>query len=356
MKKKLMALVLACTMAMSLAACGGSSSSSSTTAAAGAEAADSTAGGDTTAAASDVELPKNIEIQVPASAGGGTDVTARALSDYINKNGGVNTTIVNNTDGSGVVAMETVRSAKADGSKILFYHSTMCIKTATGIYDYSAADDFKVIGCALPTEKGGYVLVVPASSGITDVDGFVKAAQDAGGKYMIGVETGGSSHIMAAIMSKALGIELDYVEAGADTDKLTQLVGGSIDCALVNANQAKQYIEAGKVNALACFSATDEGGRNSVIPDVPSFYELGYEDCIYGTYFFVLGPKDMDDATAEAIHDLYAAAAQDPDTASILENAGMGLEFIDYADGQQKVAEQQEQLTAICQEFNISKK
>lgn len=329
--KKLLALAAASALCLSLAACGGGSSTND----------DGT-----------VSLPKSIEVQVPASAGGGTDVVARALTTYISSNSDSSMTIMNNTDGGGVVAFETIRTGATDGSDILFFHSTMCIKTATGMYDYSAADDFKVIGAALPTDPGGYVLVVPGESGITDLDGFIAAAQD--GSMSIGVETNGSSHIMAGILSGALGVDLNYVEAGTDTEKLTALVGGSIGCALVNANQAKQYVEAGMVNALGCFSSTDEGGRSSILPDVPSFCEQGYTDCVYGTYFFVLANKDMDDDTAKAIYDLFVAASQDPDTVEILESSGMGMEFAPFEEGQSIVANQQEQLNAVCAELGIT--
>lgn len=328
--KKALSLVLATVLCCSLAGCGSSSG-----------------GGGSS-------LPKNIEVQVPASAGGGTDVVARALTTYINQNGGTNMTIINNTDGSGVVAMETVRTGKADGSSILFFHTTMAIKTATGLYDHRADTDFKVIGVAQPSDPGGYVLVVPAESGITDLDGYIEAAKAAGGSYMIGIETGGSSHLMAGIMSKALGIELNYVEAGSDTDKLTSLVGGNIDSALVNGNQAKQYVEAGMVNALACFSTTSEGGRTSVLPDVPSFVEQGY-DCTFATNFYVLANPEMSDDTAKAILDLFTAAANDEETQGILQGAGMGATFVPYEEGKGIITAQQDQLNAVCEELGLVK-
>lgn len=327
--KKVLALVLCAVLALGLVACANGGSDK---------------GG----------LPKNIEVQLPAKAGGGTDVVARAIQSYQSTNSGSNFTIVNNTDGSGVVAMETVRSAKADGSKILFFHSTMAIKTATGVYDKSASGDFKVIACGLPTNPGGYVLVVPVESGITDVESFKAAASAAGGNFMIGVETGGSSHIMSGMLSQALGVDLKYVEAGSDTDKLTALVGGSINCALVNANQAKQYVEGEKVRAIAVFSATEEGGRNSVLPDVPSFVELGYK-CVFGTYFYVLGPKDMSDDTAKALYETYVAATKDAATAEVLEKAGMGMNIAPYEDGAKLIAAQETALNEVCAALGLAK-
>ena len=299
-------------------------------------------------------LPKKIEVQLPAKAGGGTDVAGRQLTDWISKNGGVTMTIKNNTDGNGVVAYETIRTAKKDGSKILFFHTTMLIKHATGIYNQSPADEFKVAAVGLPTEKGGYVLVVPKDSGVTDLEGFIALAKEKNGELRIGVETGGSSHIMSGMLTKELGIDLRVVESGADTEKLTNLVGGSIDCALVNANQAKQYVEGEKVNAIAVFSATDEGGRNSVLPDVPSFKELGY-NLIFGTYFYVLLPKTASDETAEAIHDLFAAAASDEEVKGILEKSGFGMEFAPYADGAALIRAQQDSLVTVCAELGLAK-
>lgn len=299
-------------------------------------------------------LPKKIEVQLPAKAGGGTDVAGRQLTDWISKNGGVTMTIKNNTDGNGVVAYETIRTAKKDGSKILFFHTTMLIKHATGIYNQSPADEFKVAAVGLPTEKGGYVLVVPKDSGVTDLEGFIALAKEKNGELRIGVETGGSSHIMSGMLTKELGIDLRVVESGADTEKLTNLVGGSIDCALVNANQAKQYVEGEKVNAIAVFSATDEGGRNSVLPDVPSFKELGY-NLIFGTYFYVLLPKTASDETAEAIHDLFAAAASDEEVKGILEKSGFGMEFAPYADGTALIRAQQDSLVTVCAELGLAK-
>ena len=355
MNKRIASLLLASALCVGLAACGGSSSGGASQAPASQAPASQAPASQAPAsqAPAAVSLPKKIEVQLPAKAGGGTDVAGRTLAEFINKQGGSNLTIVNNSDGGGVVAYETIRTAKNDGSKILFFHSTMIIKYATGVYNQSPADEFKVAAVGLPTEKGGYVLVTPADKGVDSVEKFVEAGKN--GEIKIGVETGGSSHIMCGIMGKSLGINLKYVEAGSDTEKLTALVGGSLDAALVNANQAKQYIEAGKVNALACFSATDEGGRNSVLPDVPSFPELGYKDCVFGTYFYILLPKTADDNTAKAIHDLYEAAASDPETKDILEKSGFGMEIAPYDQNDSLIHGQQDSLVAVCEELGLKK-
>ena len=122
------------------------------------------------------------------------------------------------------------------------------------------------------------------------------------------------------MFAKETGIDIKYVEAGSDTDKLTALVGGSIDAAFVNPNQASQYREAGKVKVLGCFSSDEEGGRSSVLPDVPSFIEQGY-DLQFATIVFILGPKGMDEALVQKLYDHFSEAAKHDDVNAVLKPA-----------------------------------
>jgi len=300
------------------------------------------------------ELPKSIELQVPAKAGGGTDVMARAVSNKVAKDAGITVTVVNNTDGSGVVAMETVRNAKADGSKLLFFHTTMLIKKATGVYDKSATEDFTVIGAAVSSEKGGYVLAVRADSGIETLEDLIARAKEQPGQMLFGVETGGSAHIMSGMFAKETGINIKYVEAGSDTDKLTALVGGSIDACFVNPNQAKQYLEAGKIKVLGCFSSDEEGGRSSVLPDVPSFIEQGY-NLQFATITFILGPKGMDEKLVQKLYDQFSSAAHSDEVNEILKPAGMDLVFFSREEGIQRLKSQEKVINEIVQELGLAK-
>ena len=104
--KKRIALGLAALMTVcSMMGCGSSSSSGSAAPAGGADTAES--GAAATADVAAAALPKNITVQVPAKAGGGTDVMARALTQQITADTGSNMTVVNNMDGNGVGGIES---------------------------------------------------------------------------------------------------------------------------------------------------------------------------------------------------------------------------------------------------------
>ena len=330
MKKRLLAMAMAGVMALSLAGCG----------AGGAKAG---------------EWAKSVEIQVPAKAGGGTDVMARALANQVSKDSGSTITVVNNTDGGGVVACEKGASAKKDGSTLVQFHTSLLIKTATGVLKKSAADDFTVIGVGVPSEPNGYVLVVSGESPYNTLGDFVEGAKAKPGETLFGIETGGTSHVEAGLFSKAAGIELKYVEAGSDTEKLTALVGNSIDACLVNPNQAKQYVESGKAKALAVLSGTEKGERSVILPDVPSMVEEGV-DCYFQTMsVLLLGPKDMDPELVNKIHDYYAAAAENEEVKATLDPAGMGMDFLSVEEGLKTVQESQKNINAIVEELGLKK-
>jgi putative tricarboxylic transport membrane protein len=300
------------------------------------------------------EWVKNVEIQVPAAAGGGTDVMARTLGTYISKASGNNITIINNTDGGGAVAVEKVYNAKSDGSTLLFFHTTMLIKSSMGILKRKAADDYSVIGVSIQISPGGYMLIVPVDSDIKTFDDVINKAKANPGKLLIGVETGGTSHVLAGGFAKAAGITLKYVEAGTDTEKLTALVGKSVDICFVNPNQVKQYVDAGKVRALACVSKSD-GLRSDVLPDVPTLRELGVNFTM-DTPIFVLGPKNMDPALIKTVHDYFAAAAEDESVNKILGPAGMEMRFFSLEEGLRLLKNEQTADEAIVEELGLKQK
>ncbi len=328
MKKKLLAMALAGMMVCSLAGCGSGGGSGSSWA-------------------------KNVEVQVPAKAGGGTDVMARALGTQVAKDSGSTITIVNNTDGGGVVACEKGAAGKKDGSTLVQFHTTLLIKTATGVLKKSAADDFTVIAVGVPVDEANNVLVVSGDSPYETLNDLIEDAKANPGTLLVGIETGGTTHVQAGLFAKAAGLDVKYVEAGSDTEKLTALVGNSIHAALVNANQAKQYIESGKAKALAVVSNSPDGGRSSVLPDVPSFVEQGVDCSFQMLSVLLLGPKDMDPQLVNQIHDYYAAAAENEEVKATLSPAGMEMTFMSVEEGLKAVQDTQTSVNAVVEELGL---
>ena len=343
--KKILAIILSLVMvfgmAFSLSGCSGSSGSGNAPATTPAAAAPAAAA----PAKAPVTYKGNVDFITPNKAGGNTDLTTRLLADYISKNSDVNLTVLNNTDGNGVVAMETVRNADPDGHTLLLNHESSLIAMAAGINTYCKLEDFMnqytPICVYASKDPVLYMMIVASNSPFNSVDDLVANAKANPGKLLFGSRTGTATDLMGARFTKDADIEWKQVDSGSDTDKLTQLVGGNVDVSIINVAQVAQYFEAGKVKVLAAYSLTAEGGRSSVksLADVKSLVEMGYKNSYLNHMNFVIGPKDMDPDLVAVMHKLFYDAGQDQDVAAALTKMGNLVYPLDFEDGKKQLAD-----------------
>jgi putative tricarboxylic transport membrane protein len=262
---------------------------------------------------------KTVDVIVPAKAGGGTDLAARAMWDYIAKQEGNNIGIVNNDTGNCVVAFEETRTAQTDGSKILFFNGGFLTRIASGIYNHKV-EEFTPIAVFYGSDPA-YALLVSSESDIKTIEDLKAAASSR--EVVFGCNIGGTTQVMANDLAKAMGVNFKVVMSGSDTTALTELVGRSIDVCYVNVNQARQYVESGKAVALGILGQDNTPAKRSpVLPDVPNMNELGY-DVSFGVYFIVAGPKGMSTALVQKIYNYLVAATQDPEVRALLEPSGL---------------------------------
>lgn len=191
-----------------------------------------------------------VTFYVPASAGGGTDVSARALATAISENTSSNVIVSNLTSGNGTVAYETVRGAKADGTELLYFHANFFLNYYNGIYDQAPLENFTPIAAAFVLTP--QVIVVNADSDYETLDDFVRAAEEK--TLTAGCQNGGFDDLILKLLASDARIELKMVEAGSETDRITALLGKNLDVAVISASVAAQYIETGDMRALASAS------------------------------------------------------------------------------------------------------
>ena len=282
------------------------------------------------------QWPKgSVQFVVPAKAGGGTDAAARILAKALQENLGKPFVVVNQPSGGGSVACETVRTAKTDGSAILFYHSSMFANYHTGLYDHSPSEDFTT--CAVMPVNGSYALVVGPDSPYSSVEEIVEATKKNPDKITLGVQLKGSSHFMSGLLTKDSGAKFRIVEAGSDADKLVAVQGGNIDAAFVNTPGALQYAEADKLKILATIAGYPE--RDPGASDIPSLNELGYESSVYGLDFFILGPGELDSAIAEQVNLAFKDVLADPAIVEQFTKMRMPISYLSLADSETRLAE-----------------
>lgn len=294
--KKILAILMAAVMVMSLGGCG--SKEAETTTAAPAE----TAAGETTVAAEtpveeSVVWPASdtVKIIVPNKAGGAFDNSYRALASAIERKTGVTCIVENQPDGSGTIGYELARNSEPDGSTLLGYSMIMNCAHYYGTYEYSAVDDFTGIGETFG--KNDRALVVSADAPWQTFEEFVADAKANPDTITCGYSVGGVVHYAIGAIMNSADISLRLVDAAAETDKVTGILGGYLDCSLILLGTAHQYVESGDMRVLAV-AATE---KNPKYPDYPTMTELGYDTFAWDESYIMWAPPGMDEDMKAAI-------------------------------------------------------
>lgn len=293
--KKFIALSLALLMTASLAACGSSSSGS---------ASSSDGSGDT----SGFVPTKNITWTCTSSAGGGSDLFTRKISDIMSAENLVNgqTIVVSNeTDGAGEVGRNKIATTtmNADYSLLTFNSGDlmpMVTNTANRSSNFRilaimAVDKQLLFSCQTASGKTDYA---KAGGDTTDFAAAIEAAKN-GTHIVIGGSKGDDIATYNALVAE-LGLsddQMSYITYDSTGDAITAALGGNLDFVMSKPAAASQYVESGDLTPTLALSTERFSGN---LADAPTLSEVGdYEDVEVPVWRGVAAPKAMsDDAVA----------------------------------------------------------
>lgn len=331
MKKRMLALLLAGAMCVSLAACG-SDTGSKNSQAPSTNTAEPQGGSDSS---SDVKWPngQDVYIDIPAKAGGGTDLMARYLTtpwaSIVDGN-----MVVNNYDTAEVGAQHAAKAAP-DGLTLTMASTVNMDNYLTGSSEVNPYQDLTVIGKF--SAGGPQALVARADAPFDDLQGLAEYAKAHPGELVTGVALGGTSQLCWINLTKAMGgIELNYVQAGAEADKLTNVAAGSLDLGNCSLNNAKAYEADGKIKVLGILGISDKLGKDDYMADLPDNYkttwEQGYEGAAWPAGGYICGPAGMDEALARTINESMQQVKDDPTFVEGMASMSQVIEFLNLEE------------------------
>jgi len=158
------------------------------------------------------------------------------------------------------------------------------------------------------TQMAGDVnlLVVSKDSPLKTVADVTKAAKANPGKLNVGGSgTAGEDHLCTYLLEKGTNTKMNYTSFSGGGEVMSNLLGGHIDVAWANPNECIGQVKAGLVKMLAI---TKED-RLALLPDVPSFKELGY-DIVFWQVRGVHGPPNMAQKDIDWAVDLLKRASE----------------------------------------------
>jgi len=268
-----------------------------------------------------------IQLVVPVSAGGGTDVMARAVGQKVADLIGQPVLVENKTGAGGNIGTEFVAKAKADGHTLLFSPST--IATNVAVYKklpYDLLNDFHTIAMVGQTDV---VLVVKASFKAYTVKDFVEMAKSMKGALNFGsAGLGSSQHLTAEFFNQMAGTSSNHIPYKGQSQAMNDLVGGQLDYMFSPLQNALPFIKQGRIRALAV--AAKQRHRN--LPDIPTLNEAGFPGAEVSNWFAVYAPAATPAAIVKKLHESFVMVLNQPDTKAKLE--GMGFDIVPASQAQ----------------------
>lgn len=224
-----------------------------------------------------------IEIIVPAGPGGDTDINARILGKYLERELGQPVVVVNVGGAGGSLGSRRVLDARPDGYTALFFHPGLLLNKLLGLVDYSFPD-YEMGGLAVLDETNAFV--GSARSPHRDMRDITDAARQNPESISFATEVGSFTHLHLLAYQQASGARLNIVDVGGAAAKTAALLGQQIDIIGTQYGLVRDYITSGDFRPLGVMS----DARNPAFPDVPTFKEMGY-DVSFTKFFFYSFPK-----------------------------------------------------------------
>ena len=272
------------------------------------------------AMAEDAYPSRPITMIIPFPPGGVADQTARAIIAPLEKELKQAVAIRNVGGAGGAVGMAAAANAKPDGYTILLALSSISIiPEADKLFGRTPAytvDQLKPIALlgADPT-----ILVVRADAPWKTVKEFEAAAKKEPGKYSFSSSgVYGTLHMAMAMFASAADIKLKHVPFNGAGPAVTAILGGHVDALASGPGPVLVHIKAGKLRPLANWGTK----RIAVLPDVPTFAELGYKDFDGQTFTGLFAPAGTPAPIVDKLHETLVAILKDPGVIDKFEKLG----------------------------------
>lgn len=264
-----------------------------------------------------------VRIVIPYPAGAPMDVVGRRYADAMGRQMKGTFVVDNKPGANGTIGTAEVARAAGDGHTLLLTIADPLV-SATALLKQLPYDPSKDLRFISKLMMSGSVFVVGAKHNARNVKEFIAEAKKAPGTLAYGsYGPGSNTQLMIEMFAKQAGLKLTEVTYQGAPPALQAVLAGDIALAASSSVIVMPHLKAGKIHAIAVTGDK----RQSVLPDVPSFRELGYDHYVltHGVWNGVLGPASLPPALAERLADAGRAALREPEVQKFIEGIGLDI-------------------------------
>ncbi|NBO75607.1 MAG: tripartite tricarboxylate transporter substrate binding protein [Betaproteobacteria bacterium] len=258
-----------------------------------------------------------IKLMIAFPAGGPTDITMRVLAENASRLLGQTVVVENRPGAGGTLPAQQMQQSRPDG------HTLAQVPLGVFRMPYTQKmswDPLKDLSYIIGVTGYAFGLVVPTDSPIKTWADFVAYAKANPGRLSYG-STGvlTSPHLTMEDIAQRVGVELNHIPFKGSADLMQAILGGQIMAAADSTGFAP-HVASGRLRVLNTWGAQ----RLPKFPDVPTLTELGIP-LVQASPYGLAGPKGMDPALVQRIHDVFKQAMEQPSHVEVLARYDQAL-------------------------------
>lgn len=293
---------------------------------------------------------KPINLIVPYTAGGASDLSARPLAQAASKILGQPIVVINRPGGGGAVGAAEVVRANPDGYTLLNGSSgPITLLPYTSNPGYKTEDFTPIVrNINIPV-----VFAVEKNSKINSLKDLVEFAKKNPGQVKISSPGAGTSHHIAIErFAKMQDIKVTHVPYDGASPAVSAVLGNKVDATCVGLSEIYGQFKNGTVKVLGI---TADQREKTYMPDVPTFKEQGY-DYVTSVWYGIQAPKGTPPEVVKKLEDAFKQAMDDPTVKDAWAKLSLLPGYMGSADYQKQITTDATANAQAAKDLNLAAK